>query len=90
MYLSAIKDLLNDEIVACEIGKRSDNELLLRTFIKAFAKQKRRNRTDRSREDQYTSHAYPGILPKVGVQINMSSRGNCYGNASMESFFLAS
>ncbi|MEC2132201.1 IS3 family transposase [Brevibacillus centrosporus] len=27
------------------------------------------------------------MLPKVGAQISMSRRGNCYDNASMESFF---
>ncbi|RAT94362.1 hypothetical protein ASG16_029770 [Brevibacillus sp. Leaf182] len=27
------------------------------------------------------------MLPKVGAQISMSRRGNCYDNASMEGFF---
>ncbi|MGW8957635.1 integrase core domain-containing protein [Paenibacillus sp. NPDC055715] len=27
------------------------------------------------------------MLPKVGARISMSCRGNCYDNASMESFF---
>ncbi|WP_019005629.1 IS3 family transposase, partial [Cohnella laeviribosi] len=36
---------------------------------------------------QYTSHAYHDMLPKVGARISMSRRGNCYDNASMESFF---
>jgi len=40
IYLSAIKDLFNNEIVAYQIGERNDNELVLRTFSKAFAKQK--------------------------------------------------
>ncbi len=36
---------------------------------------------------QYTSYDYHDMLPKVGAQISMSRRGNCYDNASMESFF---
>ncbi|MED5017036.1 integrase core domain-containing protein, partial [Paenibacillus chibensis] len=36
---------------------------------------------------QYTSYAYHDMLPQVGAQISMSRRGNCYDNASMESFF---
>ncbi|MGZ0039565.1 IS3 family transposase [Paenibacillus ottowii] len=40
VYLSAIKDLFNNEIMAYEISERNDNELVLRTFSKAFAKQK--------------------------------------------------
>jgi putative transposase len=39
VYLWAIKDLFNNEIVAYEIGERNDNELVLRTFRKALVKQ---------------------------------------------------
>ncbi|TQR95537.1 IS3 family transposase [Paenibacillus ottowii] len=89
VYLSAIKDLFNNEIVAYEIGERNDNELVLRTFSKAFAKQKDVTGliVHSDQGFQYTSHAYQDMLPMVGAQISMSRRGNCYDNASMESFF---
>ncbi|MGN7308874.1 IS3 family transposase, partial [Bacillus subtilis] len=89
IYLSAIKDLFNNEIVAYEIGERNDNELVLRTFSKAFAKQKDVTGlvVHSDQGFQYTSHAYHDMLPKVGARISMSRRGNCYDNASMESFF---
>ncbi|WJH27011.1 IS3 family transposase [Paenibacillus sp. CC-CFT742] len=89
VYLSAIKDLFNNEIVAYEIGERNDNELVLRTFRKAFAKQKDVTGlvVHSDQGFQYTSHAYHDMLPKVGARISMSRRGNCYDNASMESFF---
>ncbi|MET1170923.1 IS3 family transposase [Paenibacillus amylolyticus] len=89
IYLSAIKDLFNNEIVAYEIGERNDNELVLRTFGKAFAKQKDVTGlvVHSDQGFQYTSHAYHDMLPKVGARISMSRRGNCYDNASMESFF---
>ena len=89
LYLSAIKDLFNNEIVAHHMSLRNDNELVLQTFRNAFEKT----------EDvpglivhsdqgfQYTSYAYHDMLPKVGARISMSRRGNCYDNASMESFF---
>jgi transposase InsO family protein len=89
IYLSAIKDLFNNEIVAYEIGERNDNELVLRTFRKAFAKQKDVTGlvVHSDQGFQYTSHAYHDMLPKVGARISMSQRGNCYDNASMKSFF---
>ncbi|WP_366290143.1 IS3 family transposase [Paenibacillus sp. AN1007] len=89
IYLSAIKDLFNNEIMAYEIGERNDNELVLRTFSKAFAKQKDVTGlvVHSDQGFQYTSHAYHDMLPKVGARISMSRRGNCYDNASMESFF---
>ncbi|CAN7307033.1 IS3 family transposase [Paenibacillus sp. LjRoot153] len=93
LYLSAVKDLWNGEIVAYHISNRNDNPLVLETFRKAFKTQ-----TDvtgnipglivhSDQGYQYTSHAYYDMLPKVGARISMSRRGNCYDNASIESFF---
>ncbi|MEC0373691.1 IS3 family transposase [Paenibacillus chibensis] len=89
LYLSAVKDLFNNEIVAYQLSERNDNELVLRTFAKAFAKQKDVTGlvVHSDQGFQYTSHAYHDMLPKVSAQISMSRRGNCLDNASMESFF---
>ncbi|NJJ42460.1 IS3 family transposase [Paenibacillus sp. 7028] len=89
LYLSAVKDLFNNEIVAYQLGERNDNELVLQTFTKAFAKQKDVTGlvVHSDQGFQYTSHAYHDMLPQVGAQISMSRRGNCLDNASMESFF---
>ncbi|MGW8957637.1 hypothetical protein [Paenibacillus sp. NPDC055715] len=35
LYLSAIKDLFNDEIIAYQMSHRNDNELVLQTFRQA-------------------------------------------------------
>ncbi|MEK6989582.1 IS3 family transposase [Paenibacillus sp. FSL K6-1566] len=89
IYLSAVKDLFNNEIVAYHLSQRNDNLLVLQTFENAFNKTK--NVTGlivhSDQGFQYTSYAYHDMLPKVGAQISMSRRGNCYDNASMESFF---
>jgi len=89
IYLSAIKDLWNNEIVAYHISKVNDNPLVLQTFENAFNKHKDVTGliVHSDQGYQYTSHAYHDMLPKVGAQISMSRRGNCYDNASMESFF---
>lgn len=88
-YLSAIKDLYNNEIVAYHQSLQNDNELVLETFRKAF--EMRKDVTGlvvhSDQGYQYTSHAYHNMLPQVGAQISMSRRGNCIDNASMESFF---
>ncbi|WP_109691468.1 IS3 family transposase [Tumebacillus permanentifrigoris] len=89
LYLSAIKDLYTKEIVAYQMSLWNDTKLVLDTFKQAFA-----NKRDvtglivhSDQGCQYTSHAYHDMLPKVGAQISMSRRGNCYDNAAMESFF---
>jgi putative transposase len=93
LYLSAIKDLCSNEIIAYHMSKRNDNELVLETFKSAFETQK--DATGKiaglivhsDQGFQYTSHAYHNMLPTVGAQISMSRRGNCLDNAAMESFF---
>ncbi|MGG4194996.1 IS3 family transposase [Paenibacillus jamilae] len=89
LYLSAIKDLFNNEIVAYQMSLHNDNQLVLQTFEKAFNKTKDVTGliVHSDQGFQYTSYAYHDMLPKVGAQISMSRKGNCYDNASMESFF---
>lgn len=89
LYLSAIKDLFNNEIIAYQMSVRNDNELVLRTFQQAWSQQKDVTGliVHSDQGFQYTSHAYHDMLPKVGARNSMSRRGNCHDNASMESFF---
>nr|WP_235918062.1 IS3 family transposase [Paenibacillus lutrae] len=93
LYLSAIKDLCGNDIVAFHISTRNDNELVLNTFAKAFKQHKDASGkiadliVHSDQGSQYTSHEYHDLLPKVGAQISMSRRGNCIDNAAMESFF---
>lgn len=72
VYLSAIKDLFNNEIVAYDMGERNDNELVLRTFSKAFVKQKDVTGwiVHSDQGFQYTSHAYHDMLPAKGWRPN--------------------
>ncbi|MGO4786612.1 transposase [Paenibacillus sp. 2KB_20] len=86
---SAMKDLFNNEIVAYHMSQRNDNSLFLQTFEKAFKQTKDVTGlvVHSDQRFQYTSHAYHDMLSKVDAQISMSRRGNCYDNASMESFF---
>ncbi|MGQ3481081.1 IS3 family transposase, partial [Paenibacillus sp. TY11] len=89
VYLSAIKDLFNNEMIAYQMSHKNDNELVLQTFRQAWKQQKDVTGliVHSDQGFQYTSHAYHDMLPKVGARISMSRRGNCYDNASMESFF---
>ncbi|MGF9931659.1 IS3 family transposase, partial [Paenibacillus ehimensis] len=69
LYLSAIKDLFNNEIVAYHMSLRNDNELVLQTFRNAFKKTKDVSGliVHSDQGFQYTSHAYHDMLPKVGA-----------------------
>lgn len=88
LYLSAIKDLYNNEIVAYKISKTNDINLVLNTIKEAKKKQDVRGITLHSDQGfQYTSRKYHKILKKNKITPSMSRKGNCLDNASMENFF---
>ncbi|MED4718804.1 IS3 family transposase [Bacillus badius] len=88
LYLSAIKDLYNNEIVAYQISNRNDLKLVIDTLRKAKIKRNVKGILLHSDQGyQYTSRLYSQILKKYQMKPSMSRRGNCWDNACMESFF---
>lgn len=88
LYLSAIKDLYNNEIVAYKISDTNDLKLVVNTIKEAKKKQDVRGVTLHSDQGfQYTSHQYHKLIKKFKITPSMSRKGNCLDNASMENFF---
>lgn len=88
LYLSAILDLHNNEVVSYKISERNDLQLVLDT-VKA-AKQIRDATNVLLHSDQgyqYTSKRYNNLLKKNKINVSMSRKGNCLDNACIESFF---
>ncbi|GAA0414928.1 hypothetical protein GCM10008934_02240 [Virgibacillus salarius] len=88
LYLSAIKDLYNSEIVAYHVSRRNDLKLVMDTLKKA--KKKRNVKGVLLHSDQgfqYTSRQYNNLLKKYQMKASMSRKGNCWDNACMENFF---
>ena len=89
LYLSAIRDLYDNSIVAYKTGKEQSTNLVLDT-IKA-AKQKEAVAAELQLHSdqgfQYTSHAYFNLTKEYNIIPSMSRRGNCLDNAVMENFF---
>ncbi|WP_144569770.1 IS3 family transposase, partial [Bacillus pseudomycoides] len=88
LYLSAIKDLYNNEIVAYEISRRNDLKLVLDTLKKARKKRNAKGILLHSDQGfQYTSRQYNQLLKKYQMKASMSRKGNCWDNACIENFF---
>ncbi|KAE8561525.1 transposase [Paenibacillus polymyxa] len=88
LYLSAIQDLFNNEIVAYQISRRNDLSLVLDTVKKARKRQDARGVLLHSDQGfQYTSRQYTNLLKRYGIQASMSRKGNCWDNACIENFF---
>ena len=89
LYLSMIRDLFDNSIVAFKTGTEQTLSLVLDT-IRAARKKEAVTAELQLHSDQggqYTSHGYFTLTQAYGITPSMSRRGNCFDNAMAENFF---
>ena len=88
LYLSTILDLCDRKVVAYQISKFNNNQLVINTLKEAIAKRKDvQNLIIHSDQGfQYTSFEYKAICESNGIQRSMSRKGTPLDDAPMESF----
>jgi putative transposase len=88
LYLSAVQDLYNNEIVAWKISERNDLELVMDTLQELTAKRNvYRSIIHSDQGFQNTSIKYHQTVEQLGMIGSHSRKGNCHDNACIESFF---
>ena len=89
LYLSIIRDLYDNSIVAYKMDKEQSIKLVLDTIKAAKRKEKITAELQLHSDQgfQYTSHAYFNLTQSYGITPSMSRRGNPYDNALAENFF---
>ena len=91
LYLSMIRDLYDNSIVAYKTGTEQTVNLVLDTIHLAMRREKMRVAAELQLHSdqgfQYTSQAYFKLTQSYGITPSMSRRGNCYDNAMAENFF---
>jgi transposase InsO family protein len=89
LYLSTIKDLFDNSIVAYKTGTDQSNNLVLDTIRKAKENEAVTEELQLHSDQgfQYTSHGYFNLTKEYGITPSMSRRGNCLDNAPAENFF---
>lgn len=89
LYLSVIRDLFDNSIVAHRTGTEQTVNLVLNTIKDAKVKEKVTAELHLHSDQgvQYTSHGYFTLTKEYGITPSMSRRGNCYDNAVAENFF---
>lgn len=91
LYLSMIRDLYDNSIVAYKIGTQQTVNLVLDTIRLAIKQEKKEVAAELQLHSdqgfQYTSQAYFNLTQEYGITPSMSRRGNCYDNAMAENFF---
>ncbi|WP_240338540.1 IS3 family transposase [Peribacillus alkalitolerans] len=88
IYLCAIKDLFNNEVVAYNISQQQDMKLVLETIQQLKEKGFEKGAILHSDQGHhFTNPSYISTLANLGLTQSMSRRGNCWDNASIENFF---
>ena len=89
LYLSVIRDLYDNSIVAYKTGTEQNLSLVLNTIRAAKTKEKVTAELQLHSDQgfQYTSQAYFKLTQSYGITPSMSRRGNPYDNALAENFF---
>ena len=89
LYLSVIRDLYDNSIVAYKTGTEQNINLVLSTIRAAKIKEKVTAELQLHSDQgfQYTSQAYFNLTKSYGITPSMSRRGNPYDNAMAENFF---
>ena len=89
LYLATVMDLCSRKIVGWSMADHLRTELCLDALDMAL----RSGKPDKSlihhsdRGVQYASNDYARVLQQHEVLVSMSRKGNCYDNATMESFW---
>ena len=91
LYLSMIRDLYDNSIVAYKTGTQQTVNLVLDTIRLAMKREKKTVAAELQLHSdqgfQYTSQAYFQLTQEYGITPSMSRRGNPYDNAMAENFF---
>ncbi len=89
LYLSVIRDLYDNSIVAYKTGTEQNINLVLSTIRAAKKKEKviAELQLHSDQGFQYTSQAYFKLTPSYGITPSMSRQENPYNNTLAENFF---
>ena len=89
LYLAAILDRYSRKIVGWAMSERIDTALVLKALDMALLHRQPTAKIlfHSDRGVQYASADYRRALAQAGLVASMSRKGNCYDNATMESFW---
>ena len=88
LYLAVVMDLYSRMVVGWSLSERMTSKLVIDALQMAIWRRKKPRGViiHSDRGSQYCSHEYQKLLADNGFICSMSKRGDCYDNASMESW----
>lgn len=89
LYLASVMDLFSRKIVGWAMSNKIDSLLATNALRMAWITRRPLrgllHHSDQGR--QFTGATYQQVLTQMGCQVSMNRTGDCYDNATMESFF---
>lgn len=86
-YLATIKDVATRQVVAKQIGKRHDSQLVLATLQQAFATGYQPQIFHSDQGNEFMARRCTQYLEQRGVQISVSDVASPWQNSYIESFY---
>jgi transposase InsO family protein len=89
LYLAVVLDLWSRSVISWRADRTMDENLVIKPLEKAIRDRQPGNELilHSDRGSQYASQRLRQILRENNITQSMSSKGNCYDNAPVESFF---
>ena len=89
LYIAVILDLFSRKVVGLAMGNSLHAQLVIDALTQALQRRQPKEGLQHHSDQgcQYTSQSFQELLKSQGITCSMSSVGNCYDNAAMESFF---
>lgn len=89
LYVATVLDLFSRRIVGLAMSDRMTSDLVMQALQQALIHRKPPSNLihHSDRGSQYTSRAFRRLLKKHNIIASMSGTGNCYDNATQESFY---
>ena len=89
LYLASVMDLFSRKVVGWAMSDKIDGALATNALRMAWTTRRPLkgllHHSDQG--SQFTAATYQQVLAEMGCQVSMNRTGECYDNASMESFF---
>ena len=86
LYLSAIKDYFNNEIVSLSTSNNNNINLIIDSYKDLKTKEDSIVNTDQGAV--YFAYEYVELAEKIGFTRSMSHRGHCWENCPIENWFM--
>jgi len=89
LFVAVYLDLCSRRVVGWSMQQTMTAQLVMDALLMAIFRRGRPRAVlhHSDQGSQYTSEDFQRLLESHGIVCSMSRRGNCWGNAAMESFF---